>query len=96
MTREPKNGGQKDMHRAVRLREERSERWKREGERSLWGNLSMIGALGWLIVSPILLGVFLGRWLDRSFDTGITFSGALIFLGAVLGGHLAWRRIHKE
>lgn len=96
MTGESKNGGQKDMHRAVRLREERRERWRREGERSIWRNLSMIGVLGWLIVTPMLLGVFLGRWLDRSFDTGITFTGALIFLGAALGGRLAWLRMHKD
>jgi len=84
------------MHRAVRLRERREDRWKREGERSLWQNLSMVGALGWLIVTPILLGVVLGRWLDRTFGTGIFFSGALIFLGVALGSYLAWQRIRKE
>jgi len=96
MTRAPRNSGQDDMHRAVRLREERSERWKEVGERSIWQNLSMIGALGWLIVTPILLGILIGRWLDRIFETGIFFSGALIFLGVVLGAYLAWQRIHKE
>ena len=57
----PHNGGRKDLQRAVKLREERSDRWRREGERSIWQNLSMIGALGWLIVVPILVGVFAGR-----------------------------------
>ncbi len=33
---------------AIRLREERRDRWQQEGERSLWQNLSMIGSLGWL------------------------------------------------
>jgi ATP synthase protein I len=84
------------MRRAVRLREQRSERWKREGERPIWKNLSMIGALGWLIVTPTLVGVLIGRWLDRIFETGIFFSGALIFLGIVIGGYLAWQRINKE
>jgi ATP synthase protein I len=90
------NHDSREMQRAVRLREQRSERWKKEGERSLWQNLSMVGALGWLIVTPTLLGVLLGRWLDRSFDTGIFFSGALIFLGVALGSYLAWQRIKKE
>jgi len=87
---------EREMHRAVRLRKTREDRWKREGERPIWQNLSMIGALGWLIVIPILTGVLLGRWLDRTFDSGIFFSGALIFLGASLGFYLAWQRIHKE
>lgn len=84
------------MRRAVRLREERSERWKKEGERSLWQNTSMIGALGWLIVTPTLLGVLLGRWLDRMFESGIFYTGAMIFLGVILGGYLAWQRVNKE
>jgi ATP synthase protein I len=87
---------EKDWERAVRQRAERRERWEKDGERSLWQNLSMVGALGWLIVTPTLAGIFLGRWLDRSFDMGITFTGALIFLGVVLGSYLAWQRIRSE
>ncbi|RVU35818.1 AtpZ/AtpI family protein [Hwanghaeella grinnelliae] len=96
MAKPPPNGGQTDLHHAVKLREERNERWRREGERSIWQNLSMIGALGWLIVTPILIGIFAGRWLDRTFETGIFYSGALIFLGAVLGAYLAWHRIQSK
>jgi len=87
---------QREMHRAVRLRERREERWKQEGERPIWQNLSMINVLGWLIVTPILIGVLLGRWLDRTFDSGIFFTGALIFLGASIGSYLAWQRVRKE
>jgi len=90
------NHENRKMHRAVQLREKRTEQWRKEGERSLWQNLSMIGALGWLIVVPTLLGVFVGRWLDNLFNTGIFYSGTLIFLGITLGCYLAWRRINKE
>jgi ATP synthase protein I len=96
MSLSPNNGKQQKMEHAVRLREERSERWKKEGERSLWQNLSMIGALGWLIVTPTLIGVLVGRWLDRRFETDIFFSGALIFLGVTIGCYLAWQRVNKE
>ncbi len=96
MTSSHRNRGHKEMRRAVRLRKQRSEKWQREGERPVWRNLSMIGALGWLIVTPTLLGVLLGRWLDRVFETGILFSGALILLGVVIGSYLAWQRINKE
>jgi ATP synthase protein I len=92
----PHNHENEAMRRAVKLREERQERYKEEGERSIWMNLSMVGALGWLIVTPILLGVLIGRWLDRTQHTGIFFSGAFIFLGVVVGCYLAWQRIKKE
>lgn len=96
MSMSPNQEGHDKVREAVRLREERHERWKKEGERSLWQNLSMIGALGWLIVIPTLIGVLVGRWLDHNFGTGIFFSGALIFLGIVIGCYLAWQRVKKE
>jgi ATP synthase protein I len=85
-----------EMESAVQLRRQREEFWRRTGERSLWQNVSMIGALGWLIVTPTLLGVLIGRWLDVRFGTGIFWSGALIMIGAAFGGYLAWQRIQKE
>lgn len=84
------------MSEAVRLRQERRERWRESGERPLWQNLSMIGALGWLIVTPTLIGILIGRWLDARFGTGIFWSGAFIMLGAAFGGYLAWQRIDRE
>lgn len=83
------------MKEAVRLREERRRRWDEDGERPLWKTLSMVGALGWLIVVPTLAGVFVGRWLDAWLGTGVTFGGALTVLGAALGFYLAWRRINE-
>jgi ATP synthase protein I len=85
-----------ELRRAVELRQQRSNRWQEEGERPLWKNLSMIGALGWLIVTPTLLGVLLGRWLDGMFASGVLFTGACIFLGVSIGGWFAWHRIHSE
>jgi ATP synthase protein I len=84
------------LREAVRLRESRRALGESDGERSLWRNLQMIGALGWLIVAPTLLGVLAGRWLDARFGSGIFFTGALIMLGAAGGCWLAWRRITSE
>ncbi len=84
-----------EMLDAVHTRRKRREEWKREGEQPLWATLSMIGAFGWLIVVPTLLGAFFGRWLDRTLKTGIMFSGALIFVGLCFGAYLVWQRINK-
>ena len=69
---------------------------RKEGERPLWLNLSMIGSLGWLVMIPTLIGVFAGRWLDHRFESGIFFSGALIFAGICVGSYLAWNRMNRE
>jgi ATP synthase protein I len=81
---------------AVKRRRARVESWQREGERSIGQNLAMIGALGWTIVVPTLLGILLGRWLDRSFGSGIFWTFGLIVAGVATGCWMAWKRIHRE
>jgi len=80
---------------AVKTRRERRALWEREGERSLGQNLAMIGALGWTIVVPTLLGILAGRWLDRRFDSGIFWTLGLLAVGLALGCMLAWKRMYK-
>lgn len=81
---------------AVRLRRGRRERWQREGERSIGQNLAMIGALGWTIVTPTLIGIFAGRWLDRAFGSGIFWTLGLLVAGLAAGCWLGWKRIYRE
>lgn len=92
----PRREDHAEMQQAIDLRKTRRDRWERDGERPVWKNLSMFGALGWLIVIPTLIGVFAGRWLDDKLGSGITVTGALTFLGACLGFYMAWRRMNQE
>ena len=89
-------GHPEGLDEAVRLRHGRRERWKREGERSVGQNLAMIGALGWTIVTPTLIGIFAGRWLDRALSSGIFWILGLLVAGLALGCTFAWKRIHRE
>jgi ATP synthase protein I len=93
---DPDNNERDEMLKVIRTTQDRRQKWQEEGERPLWKNLSMIGALGWLIVAPTLLCVFLGRWLDSKLGTGVTFSGALTFAGACFGFFLAWHRMNEK
>jgi ATP synthase protein I len=77
---------------AVRLRRERRERWQHEGGR----NLAMIGALGWTIVTPTLIGIFAGRWLDNAFGSGIFWTLGLLVAGLAIGCALGWKRMQRE
>lgn len=85
-----------ELRRAIELRARRRRRWREHGERSIGRNLAMMGALGWLMVTPMLIGAFVGRWLDRIAGAGVMWTAALIFLGCVVGGYLVWRRITEE
>jgi ATP synthase protein I len=82
---------QDPMVQGVRLRKDRHRRWLREGEPSVARHLAQIGVLGWIIVVPILIGIFAGRWLDRTFGSGLFYTAPLLMLGAALGCWSAWK-----
>jgi ATP synthase protein I len=72
----------------------RLRRARAEGEPSMSKQLGQIGVLGWIIVTPALIGLFGGRWLDRHFAMGIFYTAALLVAGVVLGFWSAWRWMH--
>ena len=77
--------------RGIRLRGERHRRWLRDGEPSVAHRLAQIGVLGWIIVVPMLIGVFAGRWLDQHFGTGLFWTAPLLLAGTALGAWSAWK-----
>jgi ATP synthase protein I len=89
-----KNGN--DLPHQTRLRSERRARFETDGERPIGRNLALMGSLGWLIVIPALIGIAAGVWLDRTFYTGVFWTGALLMVGIALGCWMAWRRIGEE
>ena len=84
------------LARAAQTAAEREAEGRADPEPSLGARLGQIGILGWTIVVPILLGLFLGRWLDRTFGTGILFSAPLLMIGAIFGFWSAWRWMHRQ
>jgi ATP synthase protein I len=81
---------------AVRKQQECQKRWLTEGEPSVVRFVGQIGVLGWIIVAPTLIGLFIGRWLDHKLGTGIFWSAPLLLLGVVAGCWSAWRWMHKQ
>ncbi len=79
------------MLNAVRVRSERRRRSLREGETSFARYLGQVGVLGWTIVTPALLGLFAGRWLDHRLGSGIFWTAPLMLAGLALGCWSAWK-----
>jgi ATP synthase protein I len=80
----------------VRRQREREQHWLREGGPTMSRLIGQIGVLGWIIVTPTLIGIFIGRWLDHKLNSGIFWSAPLLLMGAVIGSWLAWRWMHKQ
>ncbi len=87
---------QRELEEAAERAQHRHEYWLRTGEWPLGRALAMMGRFGWSIVTPILLGAFIGRWLDRTFNTGVFWSAALVFAGAAAGFWSVWKRMNTE
>lgn len=85
-----------DLVGTVRHERQRQQRWLREGEPSLVRFIGQIGVLGWLIVAPILIGLFIGRWLDHKFGSGIFWSAPLLLVGVAVGCWSGWRWMHRQ
>ena len=76
---------------SARLQGERQRRRLRDGDLSVLRRLAQIGVLGWIIVTPMLIAIFAGRWLDRSFNSGLFCTAPLLLLGVALGCWSAWK-----
>lgn len=80
----------------VRLRRDRAQRWLRDGDASVARRLAQIGVLGWIVVTPMLIGLFGGRWLDQHLHAGVQCTAPLLMLGAALGLWSAWKWMQSE
>ena len=92
---ETESDEQDSLVRGVRLHGERYQRSLREGTPSVARQLAMIGVLGWIIVIPMLIGLFVGHWLDHMFHLVAFFTAPLLLLGLVLGCRSAWKWMDK-
>ena len=84
------------LDQATRLARQRAEQAERDPEPSLGRRFAQLGVLGWAIVIPILGGLFLGRWLDDLFASGVMFAAAGLLAGAGIGLWSAWRWMHQQ
>ncbi len=85
-----------DLAEAAARADARAKEGRAHPEPSLAWRLGQIGVLGWAIVTPVLLMLVLGRWLDHAMHSGVFFTAPAIMLGAAVGLWTAWRWMHRS
>lgn len=80
----------------VRRQRELIERGRREKGQSFWRYVGLIGVVGWSVVVPTALGVLLGLWIDRKYETSSRWTLILLIFGLAVGCLNAWRAITRE
>jgi len=58
--------------------------------------LSLVGAVGWMVVLPALAGAAAGRWIDRRAGSGVAWTLGLMAAGLALGCSSAWRHVERD
>jgi ATP synthase protein I len=84
-----------NLARQVGLREGRMIRKKREGGPNFWRSMAMVGAIGWAVAVPTLIGIAIGTWIDHRWPGRVSWTLMLLLAGLVLGCRDAWIRIGR-
>ena len=84
-----------DLMRQVGARQSRMIRRRREGPPSFWRSVGMVGAIGWSVALPTLIGVAAGTWIDHHWPSRFSWTLMLLFAGLALGCADAWSRINR-
>ena len=84
-----------DPRSAVRRDRVRLDR-REPGHRSFWRSLNVLGMVGWPIVLGAVGGVWIGRYLDKHFDSGIRMTLMLMTIGVMFGSFVAWKTVTQK
>jgi ATP synthase protein I len=66
------------------------------GYRSFWRPVATVGLIGWTVVIPMLIGIAVGTWIDRTWPSRFSWTLMLLVGGLGLGCVSAWNRIRDE
>jgi ATP synthase protein I len=64
--------------------------------RRFWRYLSVLGMVGWPIALGAVGGIWIGRWLDVRFDSGIRLTLSLMLVGVLIGCTVAWKTVTEK
>jgi ATP synthase protein I len=68
----------------------------RKEKTSFWRYAYIIGVGGWLFVIPIVGGAYLGRYIDKKVEAGISWTITFIIIGIAIGIYNIWHFYIKE
>lgn len=69
---------------------------KNQKETNIWQSLGQVWDLAWVTVVPMILGLFLGRYLDHNYPAGLSWTLSLLVFGSFMGFYNLYDSLMKE
>jgi ATP synthase protein I len=91
----PEKDSSTEFEKMVQKKVVRHQKGKRNPSRVLFG-MGMFGLVGWTIAIYTILGIVLGSWIDRNWDSSYSWTLTLLIIGLISGIMNAWIWINKE
>lgn len=92
----PRNRKPDEFCQTVGCKEQRKIRAKQEGTVGAWSAFGAMGAVGWLVALPMVLGCLLGAWLDYRWPAKINWTMTLLGAGLAVGCLFAGIWMNRE
>ena len=93
---ERRRASNRDFDDQVGEKAERKLRARRQKDRGLWLGLGTIGIVGWSIALPAVIGALVGRWIDATWPSSISWTLVLLLVGLAAGCLNGWRWVERE
>jgi len=68
------------------------QKWRKKG--ILWETVIVVGAIGWMVVLPMVIGGYVGNYIDKNIQTdtgGVSWTVTFIILGLFIALYSVWR-----
>jgi len=85
-----------EFARRIARKQRRKIRARKQSRPGAWFGLGMFGLVGWAVAVPLLAGIALGYWIDRTWSSGYSWTLMLMIGGLFLGVLNAWQWVSRE
>ncbi|MDA3947060.1 MAG: AtpZ/AtpI family protein [Helicobacteraceae bacterium] len=68
------------------------QKWRKKG--ILWETVIVVGAIGWMVALPMVIGGYVGSYIDRNMQVstgGVSWTVTFILLGLFIALYSVWR-----
>src|SRR6056297_88111 len=90
-----KSDPEREMQNKIKSDVKKKIKAKSEKDDIMFG-LGVFGIIGWAISIPTLLGILLGVYPDKNFQTDFSWTLTLLISGVIIGCLNAWRWIKEK